>query len=103
MTNLEALQANISDVHGVVLTQNHFMKALIDQSVAPYDAYSSSSAINRATLTLYDVLIEGAGFSEGALSYNINIEGVKAAKAALQEKMGITEDPKNQIRSPKVW
>ena len=103
MINLEALQANISDAHGVVLTENHFMKALIDQGVSPYDNYTDASVINHATLTLYDIIIETANFNEGAIGYNVNVEGIKQAKTALGEKMGIFPDAKNQIRSPKVW
>ncbi len=103
MTNLQAIKANISDAHGVVLTENHFMKALLDQGIVVDQEYTSSSAINKATIVLYDIIIESASFNEGGLSYNINVEGVKAAKAALQEKMGVTADLKNQVKSPKVW
>lgn len=103
MTNIEAIKANISDAHGVILTENHFMKALIDQGLNVYDEYASQTAIDRATITLYDVVIESASFSEGGLSYNIDIEGVKAAKLALQQKIGITPDLKNKVRSQKVW
>ena len=102
ITNLDALKANISDAHGVILTENHFMKALIDQGLVTDAQYTDSSAINSATLALYDVIIESAGFSEGGLSYSVNIEGVKQAKAALEKRMGLTDD-KNEIKSPKVW
>lgn len=102
MTNLQAIKANISDAHGVILTEDHFMKALIDQGLVIEDEYTDSVAINKATLSLYDIIIESAGFSEGGLSYNVNLEGVKAAKSALQDRMGIT-DLKNEIKSPKVW
>ncbi len=103
MTNLEAIQANISDVHGVVLTEDHFMKALIDQDVEPYDTYSSASAINNATLTLYDILLDSANFKEGGLSYSISVEGIRQAKASLEKRMGIIPDAKNTITSPKIW
>lgn len=102
ITNLQALRANISDAHGVILTENHFMKALIDQGLITDAPYADSSAINSATLILYDVIIESAGFSEGGISYSVNVEGVKQAKAALEERMGLT-DKKNEIKSPKVW
>ena len=102
MTNLQALKANISSVHGVVLTENHFMKALIDQGLIAGEQYTNAAKIDFATISLYDAIIAGAGFSEGSLSYKINIEGVKQAKLKIERKLGIS-DENNTIRSPKVW
>ncbi len=103
MTNLEAIRANISDAHGVVLTENHFVKALADQGLYASGTYNGNSKIiDKATLVLYNIVIESASFSEGSLSYNINIQGVKQAKAALENRMGI-HDSKRKVKSPKVW
>ena len=101
MTNLEAIRANISDAHGVVLTQNHFVKALADAGLA-YDAiYASEAAVDRATIKLYDIILGGASLSEGHLSYNFT-ESVEKAKKTLQEKLGIA-DKKNEVNSAKYW
>ena len=102
MTNLQALKANISSVHGVVLTQDHYMKALIDQELIAGEQYSNAAKIDFATIALYDAILAGAGFSEGTLNYSINIEGVREAKLKLERKLGIS-DEQNIIRSPKIW
>jgi len=91
MTNQEALEANISDVHGVVLSENHFRKALIDVGLSPDDEYASSTLIDTATLKLYDKIIAGASFSEGALSYNVDINALKSVRDALAEDLGLGE------------
>ena len=91
MTNLEALTANISDVHGVVLTENHFVKALIDVGLVDEDEYDSSNLIDRATLKLYDKIIAGANFGEGSLSYNVNIEALKRVRDQLADSLGLLE------------
>ena len=101
MTNLEAIRANISDAHGVVLTQNHFMKALADAGLTPDAIYASEAAVDRATIKLYDVILGGASLSEGHLSYSFT-ESVEKAKKALQEKLGIA-DKKNEVNSAKYW
>ncbi len=101
MTNLEALKANISDAHGVVLTEDHFVKALIDVGLLVDEAYGSPAKIDRATIALYDVILTGANLSEGHLSYSIDINAVRQAKEALEEKLGVST--KKTVRSPKVW
>ncbi len=101
MNNLEAIRANISDAHGVVLTENHFVKALVDNDLQPEGDYTDSRAVDRATLTLYDVILGGASLTEGHLSYNFT-ESVEKAKKALQDKLGIA-DKKNIIDSGKYW
>jgi hypothetical protein len=89
MTNLEALRANISDAHGVVLAENHFMKALVDAGLVPDDVYASSVLVDRASLSLYDnVLIPGANLGEGSLSYNFNAESLQKARNAIAERLG---------------
>lgn len=101
MTNLEALKANISDAHGVVLTEDHFVKALVDVGLLIDASYESPSKVDRATIKLYDLIISGANLSEGHLSYSVDITAVRLAKEALEEKLGISSN--RTIRSPKVW
>jgi len=98
VTNLEAIRANMSDAHGVVLTENHFVKALFDVGLVADAEYSSASLVNSATLLLYDVLLTGANLSEGGLNYSINIEGIKSAKIELQKRMGIYKDVVSSVR-----
>ncbi len=101
MNNLEAIRANISDAHGVVLTENHFVKALADKGLDPADTYTNSRDVDRATLGLYDIILGGASLSEGHLSYGFT-ESVEKAKKALQDKLGI-RDKKNIVDSGKYW
>ena len=102
MTNLEAIRANISDAHGVVLTQNHFMKALADAGLTPDAIYASEAAVDRATIKLYDIILGGASLSEGHLSYNFT-ESVEKAKKALEGKLGMDEDKNDTVSSVKFW
>lgn len=103
MNNLEALRANISDAHGVVLTENHFVKALADVGLVAQDTYTSEGAVDRATIKLYDIILSGGNLSEGHLSYGIDLAGVQKAKEALQDKLGITEDAKNKVDTASRW
>jgi hypothetical protein len=89
MTNIEALRANISSAHGVVLDENHFVKALADVGLDAWSIYGNSTLIDRASLALYDrVLIPGANLSEGALSYNINPDSLRKARDMIAERLG---------------
>lgn len=101
MTNLEAIRANISSAHGVVLTESHFVKALVDVGLNKDADYTSANKIDRATIRLYDIILGGAGISEGSLTYSFT-ESVKAAKETLEKKLGI-EDKRNRIDSVKAW
>jgi hypothetical protein len=103
MTNLEAIQANISDAHGVVLTESHFVKALIDVGLTPEVDYSSSRAVDRATLRLYDQLIASANLSEGSLGYNVNVEGLRQARKMIADRLGIVEDKRNEVNTSSPW
>lgn len=102
LTNLEALRANLSDAHGLVLLENHFLKALADVGLAANDTYSSAGSIDSATLKLYDVLLATASFSEGALSYNLNLAELRKLRDTLAESLGSTLTGRN-ITSPLVW
>jgi len=89
MTNIEALRANISSAHGVVLDENHFVKALVDVGLNAWNTYDNSTLVDRASLILYDkVLIPGANLSEGSLSYNINPDSLRKARDLIAERLG---------------
>lgn len=102
MTNYQALQANISDAHGVVLSENHFRKALADVGLVADDEYENRTLVDMATLELYNKIIAGANISEGGLSYNINIDSVKRAKIELETSLSITSN-KPTINRASVW
>jgi len=102
MTNLEALRANISDAHGVVLNENHFVKALIDSGLGVYEIYSNSSAISLATVKLYDMILGGASLSEGSLSYSVNKAEVRKLRDDLANSLGLTES-KRTVNVARVW
>jgi hypothetical protein len=101
MTNLEAIQVNISGAHGVVLSENHFVKALTDVGLTATGTYSvsDSALINQATIKCYDMIIGGANLREGDLSYSIDINSVKAAKEALE----VTSSRKDRINRVSPW
>ncbi len=101
MTNLEALQANISGVHGLALTENHFKKALLDEGLQPIDYYRNSAAIDRATLRICDILIANAQFSEGSLSYSPDMSAVKLLKEDLLKKLG--RDTSRTVTGVSPW
>ncbi len=110
MTNLEALRANISSVHGVVLKESHFVKALVDVGLNQDADYATGNErdIDIASIKLYDAILGGAGLSEGGVSYNYQLSGLVVAKKALEKKWGINqeekdEDPKNKITGESVW
>lgn len=99
MTNLEAIKANISSAHGVVLDENHFVKALADVGLAADGDYTSDKKIDIATIKLYEIILGGASLTEGHLSYTL-VDSARQAKEALEYKLGIS---RNAVRSPKVW
>ena len=103
MDNLAALRANISDAHGVVLTEDHFVKALVDEGLEADATYNNAGAIDRATLRLYDIILAGGNLAEGHLSYSVNMDSVRAAKKALEGKIGVVEDKLDGIDTASVW
>ena len=105
MDNLAALRANISDAHGVVLTENHFVKALVDEGLVADAIYSAADerAIDLATIRLYDKLLAGGSLTEGHLSYSIDMNSVRVAKESLQDKLGIERDAKNKVDTASRW
>jgi len=102
MTNLEAIQVNISGAHGVVLTENHFIKALTDEDLSATATYSDSDAIDRSTVRCYNMILAGANISEGDLSYSIDVNAVRAAKEALETNLG-TSTRKDRINRASAW
>jgi len=102
MTNLDAIMTNVSGAHGVVLTENHFMKALLDVGVNPAAEYSKNPLIDKATVALYDVIIAGANLKEGDLSYSIDINALKKIRDSFAEKLG--EKTRNdEVRGISIW
>ena len=102
MDNLQAIKANISDAHGVVLTESHFVKALRDVGLNEVHAYSSAAAIDKATLQLYDnVIIPGASFTEGSFSYTAS-PALQRARDQIAERLGVL-DRKDTINRASVW
>jgi len=103
MDNLAALRANISDAHGVVLTEDHFVKALVDEGLTATGTYGDEGAVDRATIRLYDKLLAGGSLTEGHLSYSIDMNSVRVAKESLQDKLGIERDAKNKVDTASRW
>lgn len=103
MTNLQAIKVNISDAHGVILSENHFVKALVDVGLTAEDEYTSSALINKATIQLYNIIIATANISEGALSYNINTEALKKERDRIAEEIGETVDRQDIINVSRPW
>jgi hypothetical protein len=103
MTNYEAIRANISDVYGVVLSENHFRKALVDVGIVPEELYTSAQLINQATLALYDMILAGANLTEGSLSYNLNIEGLKRVRDALAVSLSLEEAKLPTVNNMPRW
>jgi hypothetical protein len=108
MTNLDALKANISQVHGLVVSENAFLKALADEEVSSVGTYvkDGEQSIDLATIRIYKQIIGAAGFSEGDVSYSpAQIEGLKLATDNLLSKCGLSPEfnSKPTIRGFKAW
>jgi hypothetical protein len=86
MTTLEALKANISDTHGVVVSENAFLKALLDEGIVTTATYSKDDyeqSIDLAIIRVYKQILGSAGFSEGNFQYS------PAAKESIQKSIDI--------------
>ena len=102
MTNLEAIMTNVSGAHGVVLTENHFMKALLDVGLSPTGTYTNKNQIDRATVACYDLIIGGANLKEGDLSYSIDVDALRKIRNPFAEKLG--EKTRNdEVRGISIW
>jgi hypothetical protein len=74
MINLEALKANLADVHGVVISDNAWLKALLDENITPDDPYDSEAekkGVDLATIRIYKHILGSANMNEGGLAYSI--------------------------------
>lgn len=95
MTNKEALQANIAQIHGVVLSDNAFSKALIDEGISDNIEYNKvyEKLIDMATVRLLKVVLGTANMSEGGLSYSItNKEYIEHTIDSLLVKWGMAQE-----------
>ena len=92
MTNLEALKANLADAHGLQFTENHFSKALVDQSIQSDSTYYAlyAKSIDLATISLYEQVLGAANMKEGDVDYSVmNKEYIEAAIDSLLVKCGL--------------
>ncbi len=91
MTNLEALKANVSQVHGIVISANAFSKALVDQEITEDDIYTKANeeAIDFATIRIYKLVLGSPGLSEGDINYSpADIAAIKTVIDNLLMKWG---------------
>lgn len=74
MTNLEALKANISDTHGLIISENAFIKALTDEGSVIDETYHPDDvkAVDMATIRIYEQILGSASFDEGSVSYSVS-------------------------------
>ena len=108
MTNLEALKANITQVHGIVLGSNAFVKACIDNEIEENVQYTKSDAkiIDIATVQLLEKVLEAANLNEGDLQYSqTNKEHIKTVIDSYLTKWGLDlkYSVKPIITSKNVW
>ena len=87
MTNLEALKANVSQVHGIVISENAFLKALLDEDITSSDSYSKATyekSVDLATVRIYRQILGNANLNEGDVGYSLtNKEHIKTVIDAL--------------------
>lgn len=70
MTNLQAIQSTVA---GYPLSENTFVKALLDRGVSSTGTYTGTSkAFELATADVYMVLATAANISEGGFSVSIS-------------------------------
>ena len=71
MTNLEALQANISDVNGLVISTNNLLKALIDEGIDSALDYTAASeqSIDQATIRIYNKILGSGNMGDNGISW----------------------------------
>ena len=108
MTNADALKANLAQVHGLVISENNFLKALADEEISASGTYSKDNeqSIDLATIRIYRQIIGAAGFMEGDVTYSpAQIEAVKLATDSLLVKCGLQTEFSSVsiITSPKAW
>ena len=110
MTNLEALKANISDTHGIIITDNGWIKALYDAGSNPDDAYDTSDeqSVDLATIDILERVLETANISDGNLNYTItNKEYIEKRIDSIRLSYGMGykygKSNKPTVRGRSVW
>jgi lactate dehydrogenase-like 2-hydroxyacid dehydrogenase len=108
MTNLEALKANISSSHGIVLEPNAYLKALADESLNEMALYvkDTEQSIDMATVRLLKTVLATANVGEGGLNYSqMNKEYIEKTIDNLLVKWGLDTEFKKvpQITGIKPW
>jgi hypothetical protein len=91
MTKTDALKANLSQVHGIVIDDLAFEKACTDEGFSGSEVYSKADeqAIDMATVRIYKQVLGAPGISEGNLNYQItNKEHIKSVIDSLLVKWG---------------
>lgn len=80
MTNIEALKANVSQVHGLVISENAFIKVCIDSEITQADEYTKENQelIDLATVKIYRQILYAPNFREGDVNYSQS-QGIKDA------------------------
>ena len=104
MTNIDALRANLSGAHGMVLEDEHYEKALIDVGLQRTGQYHKGNerVIDGATVKLYDIILAGASMSEGSVSYQVDKSEIRRLRTELLVKLG-KSDGSRSIKSVSRW
>lgn len=93
MTTLQALKANIADTHGIALSENAFLKALIDIDLGGNEVYTKAAyeqSIDMATVKLYRLILDTANVNDGDRGYSLtNKEHIKSCIDNLLRKWGL--------------
>ena len=106
MTKLDALKANVSQIHGLAISSNTFAKALIDEGISENDEYSADceKEIDLATIRIYKTILGSPSFSESDVNYNLNDrKAIESVIISLQNKWGIQSDVTPFVTSCKPW
>jgi len=84
MTNLEALESLIEYREN----DDRFTKALLDQSVNPYDTYSAANqaSVDLAAIDIIDFLLAHPEFKEGDTTIKYDVGALSQLSAKLRAK-----------------
>jgi hypothetical protein len=106
MTKLEALQANIAQVHGIVLSDDSFSKACIDEGITETAQYTAENEqeIDMATVRILNIVLGSENFREGNLGYETrNKDYLQKVIDSYLIKWGLEPKYKPSIRSVNPW
>jgi hypothetical protein len=106
MTNLEALKANLSGAHGIPISENAFLKALIDQSVTSTSMYTTADEknIDLATIRIYKQILAGASLSDNGVSYSVpDKAAIKACMILIWDKWSLAHEEPNTLTAVSKW